>query len=184
MELLGKFITGISIIYKWYSFPLFSIKRLSHRNAPYKLFAKRILKLRHPKHLFFLYCSRSPLLHYFYRIQVRSLPCPETKSLTPCSSWYWFQIRFVKIDLWTYLSYIDLSIYLITLLHGYVKVVLCISRPMPRFQSLMKLLLSDFSDSKNPVIQLLCPHASFGDDKWQNCILCETMISQSKEWGR
>ena len=104
---------------------------MSHRNAPYKLFAKRILKLRHPKHLFFMYCSRSPLLHYFYRTQVRSLPCPETKSLTPCSSWYWFQIRFVKIDLWTYLSYIDLSIYLITLLHGYVKVVLCISRPLP-----------------------------------------------------
>ena len=110
MELLGKFITGISIIYKWYSFPHFSIKRLSHRNAPYKLFAKRILKLRHPKHLFLMYCNRSPLLHYFYRTQVRSLPCLGTKSFTPCSCWIWFQIRFFKIDLWIYLrSYIDLS---------------------------------------------------------------------------
>ena len=98
VELLGKFITGISIIYKWYSFPLFSIKRLSHRNAPYKLFANRILKLRHPKHLFLMYCNKSPILHYFYRPQVRSFPCLGTKSLIPCSCWFWFQIRFVKID--------------------------------------------------------------------------------------
>ena len=34
VELLGKFITGISIIYKWYSLlPLFHIKRISHPSA-------------------------------------------------------------------------------------------------------------------------------------------------------